>query len=302
MGVRDHGDRGRSGERRCGKRRLGLGGGEWSGVLSKIDLDTNAVVSVVEIPAGGRTATFGFGSVWVGHDDGTVSRIDAESGALIATIDVGDATPVWIEPGADSIWLGNGTGGQAVRIDPGTNAVVARIDVGDTTGAIMENRDGVWIHDFDGAVTRIDPSTNEIVARIETADGGLTLGATADAVWAPGGPAGVVYRVDPSTNRASGQVDVSASVGSPANISGIHAVGGSVWVRFSHGCADTECTQSVGRIDPESNRGRRCRRPPAELAWLGHVRRTGHCVDLLRTRRSPASTSEPPSRVLSAWI
>ena len=117
----------------------------------------------------------------------------------------------------------------------------------------MENRDGVWIRDFDGAVTRIDPSTNEIVARIETSDGGFDSARLPMRCGPPGGPAGVVYRIDPSTNRVSGQVDVSASVGSPANISGIHAGGGSIWVRFSHGCVDAECTQSVGRIDPESN-------------------------------------------------
>lgn len=221
-------------------------------VLSKIDLSTNTVVSNYEIPPGASGTHFGFGTVWIRNDDGTVSRFDPETETITASIDVG-GTPGWLEPSDDSVWLANGTGGQAVRIDPETNEVVARVETGEPVGAIKENPSGVWIRSIGGAVTRIDPTTNTVVATIDTPDGGASLMAGPDAVWAPGGASGLVYRIDPDTNAVGAEVDISAAVGETVAMYGIHYVGDTVWVRYAYNCEAGSCSDGVARIDPKTN-------------------------------------------------
>ena len=46
----------------------------------------------------------GAGSVWVASGDGTVSRIDPNSGRVVATITVG-GTPEDVAVGAGAVWV-----------------------------------------------------------------------------------------------------------------------------------------------------------------------------------------------------
>jgi hypothetical protein len=226
--------------------------GDAEGQLSTIDLATNTVVSTAELPAGSKQAWYAFGSVWIGNDNGTVARFDPDASEVVATIDVG-GQPTWLEGGDEAVWLGNGTGREAVRIDPAANAVVARVPVAEAAGATSTTAQGAWVRDLAGSVYRIDPATDTVVATTATPSGGLAMAAGPDALWASGGPSGILYRIDPATDSVVAEVDISAAVGAPVSLGGLHYTGDSVFVRYSKDCVEASCTEGIARIDPATD-------------------------------------------------
>ena len=83
--------------------------------------------------AGAPRIAVGAGAVWAANPDGSVSRIDAKTGRIVATIDT-DASAWTIAAGDEGVWfLGsddNDYGAAVTRIDPRTNQVTQRIPVG----------------------------------------------------------------------------------------------------------------------------------------------------------------------------
>ncbi len=68
--------------------------------------------------------------MWVANTlDGTVSRIDPNSNAVVAVIPVGDG-PGSLAIGDEGVWVGNEFDGTVMRIDPRTNTVVESIETG----------------------------------------------------------------------------------------------------------------------------------------------------------------------------
>jgi virginiamycin B lyase len=165
------------------------------GVLSRIDSATNKVAAEIVVPAGSAGVTFGEGFVWVttpptnqltrvdpknntvatfevgpkprfvttgagsawtlNQGDGTVSRVDAKTGKLIANIEVG------IPGGGGELAFGNGHVWATVfqipisEIDPATNAVV-RQWFGPGGDSIRVGHGSVWLSNLQaGNVWRI---------------------------------------------------------------------------------------------------------------------------------------------------
>ena len=83
--------------------------------------------------------------MWVANTlDGTVSRIDPASNAVVAAVTVGDG-PGSLAIGDDGVWVANELGGTVVRIDPRTNTVVETIETGQRpTGLAIDGR-RLWV-------------------------------------------------------------------------------------------------------------------------------------------------------------
>jgi YVTN family beta-propeller protein len=98
----------------------------------------------------------GAGSVWVANRTlgrngffpsgkrGTVSRIDPETNAVVATIRVGHE-PSGIAVGDGAIWVVNRTDFTVSRIDPGTNRVIATIPIGNRPTGIAAGGGSVFV-------------------------------------------------------------------------------------------------------------------------------------------------------------
>lgn len=107
-------------------------------------------------------AVAGFDSIWIaGRASGTVTRIDAASGELMAIIRVRDgipsSSPSRLAVGSDAIYA---AGSPLVRIDPNDNSIT-RIDGGTDALSVIADGNTVWTADFNN-IQRIDP------------DGGIT--------------------------------------------------------------------------------------------------------------------------------
>ena len=128
-------------------------------------------VDPVEVPHAAPTdLTVGSGAVWVANDYigvADVTRFDARSGAILATIPITDGT-AGIAFGAGAVWVANPMGDTVSRIDPASGTVTQRIPVGDGPLAVAADAAAVWVTNYaDGTVSRIDPGSNEVVATIE---------------------------------------------------------------------------------------------------------------------------------------
>ncbi len=107
-------------------------------------------------------AVTAFDSIWIaGRASGTVTRIDAASGELVAIIRIRDgipsSSPSRLAVGSDAIYA---AGSPLVRIDPNDNSIT-RIDGGTDALGVIADGNTVWIADFNN-IQRIDP------------DGGIT--------------------------------------------------------------------------------------------------------------------------------
>lgn len=130
---------------------------------------------------------------------GTVSAVDANTGAVIATIDVGQGpVGVDVDPIAGRVYVANAISDSVSVIDAGTNTVISTIDVGSGLNpmALVVNplRGRVYTANVDinaqetGSVSIIDTATGQVTA---------TIPATSNQ---PGGGNGHGLWVDPATD------------------------------------------------------------------------------------------------------
>src|SRR5262245_54505959 len=100
----------------------------------------------IRVGRGPVNLAVGAGSVWISNiEAGTVSRVDAASGRVGATIAVG-GKPAGVAATDTAVWVGNFATPVLTRIDPARNAVAARIDLGGLPlGPAVAPDGAVWV-------------------------------------------------------------------------------------------------------------------------------------------------------------
>ena len=244
-----------------------------------IDPDTGRITKEIAVGKGPAAATDGGGSVWIANAaDGTVSRIDLESGEAV-TIPVGGA-PAAVTFGAGSLWVADSDSRDVVQVDPGANKVVARYPVGNMPRSLAFADGVVWVASgVDGRIRgldlasrsrdEVDPCGREPVRdrgrrrravggergvgdgdarstrgpkpscpRSRVGNGPSALAFGEGAVWVVNRHDGTLSRIDPATNAVSWSVGVGTD---PTAV----AVGeGAVWVAGGE-------EGTVARVDPD---------------------------------------------------
>jgi len=243
------------------------------GSLVKIDLESGKVVDVV--PVGSDPAAIEIVGRYVfaaSEDDGTLTRIDTRTGAVV-TSGKYDATGDLAAEGAKRVWVASIGRGQVTAID----AALPLLDPADPPSSprvpLPKNASGtslavgggaLWIaaHTAGGEVVerwRLDPLRRQRTNRLGLHDYGNSVAVGYGAAWiALGAPADALLRIDARTGRTkripAGRFTDAVAVGF-----------GSVWV------AEKE-DDTVRRIDPATGRTRRViavGHLPAEVA-VGH--------------------------------
>jgi hypothetical protein len=203
--------------------------------LVRIDIGSLAVADRFPIDAVPYRIAPAGSVVWVtDFDDGRVLQVDAQSGNIISTTPLTDATGIAVTP--DAVWVATYSG-QLARIDPATGRATETFEIaGDATD--VQVWDGqLWITGINGRrLERFDPGLGAVVAWTDavwavafvdgkpwaTVEGGLVLldpaslaptgvvplpgaetdqlVATAGRLWAYGGMPGgtVLYEVRPN--------------------------------------------------------------------------------------------------------
>jgi YVTN family beta-propeller protein len=147
-------------------------------------------------------------SIWaLSEDAATAFHIDAASGNVTASIQVGD-DPYAVAFGAGSVWVVNRGSNTVSRIDPGSNRVVATVKVGDLPNAIAASDSGVWVTNHNsGTVTHIDPATNQVVGEeFDVGVGGLIgIAAVNNDLWVLSADTASMYHLDATSGAVLGE-------------------------------------------------------------------------------------------------
>jgi class 3 adenylate cyclase/streptogramin lyase len=139
----------------------------------------------------------GEGALWVvERDDQHVARLDADSGAVEATIPIG-----------------------APRIQP------LNFRHPEVQTAVAAGEGGVWVLDaIEGTVWQIDPIQNEVKRTISVDAGAKAITVGFGSVWVANPVSGLIYRIDPSSGEVIERIKVAERV------SGLAPAGGVLWV------------------------------------------------------------------------
>ena len=203
-------------ERPCG---IAVGqGAVWvttlSGAVARINPRTNRLSRLIEIEDAVCVVAARSG-VWVTSPNlGLVTRIDPDTGDVVAEIEVG-GFPQGIDVGFGSVWVASsdppeGINGAVSRINPRSNELTISIPVGELPEYLKIGEGGVWVTADDGSVKLIEPATNQVIdPPAQISEGGRTSVTVGGGyVWATTilGPdvLGAVTQIDPNTSEPVG--------------------------------------------------------------------------------------------------
>ena len=131
----------------------------------------NTVVQTIAVGNGPVGIAYAAGSIWVANTgDGTITRIDADSGKPTKTLPIA-ATELAF--GAGTLWASDSDGEPrgAHRSDD-REASCRRSRSGTAPPGIAFGSGAAWVaNSLDGTVSRIDPATNSVAATIPTGNG-----------------------------------------------------------------------------------------------------------------------------------
>jgi YVTN family beta-propeller protein len=141
-----------------------------------------------------------------GTDSGTLTRIDAATGKVLASIQVRPKSHA-ILVAYGSVWVTSAGESSLTRIDPQRNTASAEMSVHPLPRFIAAGAGSLWVlSQRDGVLSRIDPQTNRVIATVNVGvpgEGG-DLAIAEGFVWV--GAEGVpVSQIDPRSIRLARQ-------------------------------------------------------------------------------------------------
>ena len=181
--------------------------------LVRVDAASGAVVARIDL--GGRPwgVATGGGGVWVANeDDGTVTRVDPITNAIVWRVRLDEApgliaSPVGVAIGGGSVWAADNASDKIWRLDPATGAILGVAHVGDAHEFVGFGEGGVWVSSEDGTVGRLDPASGTVTNVIAAGDDADFLGFSPGSVWVTNYRSEFLWRIDPGDRRRSGEAD-----------------------------------------------------------------------------------------------
>jgi streptogramin lyase len=179
-------------------------------------------------------------AIWVtSQPDGTLTRLNPESGEAVGRPFQLGAGISGVAVGAGSVWVSDPPRGEVLRVDPRSGEVVNRVKVGGSPGAIAFGGGDVWVADEDGAgVSAVAAKSGRVLRRgLPPHAQPLRLAVGQGGLWVSSASTGSVRRIDLSTLRPDAPIPVGRG---PAGVTVAH---GLVWVANSRG-------NTVSKVDP----------------------------------------------------
>ena len=172
-------------------------------------------VTVGTSPSG---TAFDGSSVWVANElSGTVSRIDAATATVTATITVG-TNPAGVLFDGTSIWVSNNGASSVSRINPATNTVTATVTGIPAPQGLAFDGTNLWVASTgSGGVKKVSPASNSVVATVST--GTWPWGAAFDgtSIWVSNVNSNTLTKINPTTNAVVDTATLDAGSG-PTNM------------------------------------------------------------------------------------
>lgn len=184
-------------------------------------------------------------AIWVTSErDGTLTRLDPESGEVAGEPIALGAGISGVAVGEGSVWVSDPPRGEVLRVDPGSGAVTQRIAVGGRPGPIAFGGARVWVADEQGAgITAINARGGRVYKRgIVPHTAPLRLAPGGGGLWVSSASSGSLRRIGFTTARAASPIRVGRG---PA---GVTVGGGLVWVANSRGGTVTKVDSATETV------------------------------------------------------
>jgi streptogramin lyase/tRNA A-37 threonylcarbamoyl transferase component Bud32 len=185
-------------------------------------------------------------AVWVTSEkDGTLTRLDPETGEVLGKprkLGVGISG---IAIGSNWTWATNSRTGELLRLDPKSGRVLKEIDLPGEPGPLALGGGRVWVADeAGGGITAVNAEAGEVYRRgLPPQAPKLRLAWGAQGLWVTVAGANALRRVDPRTLVAEEPIRVGRG---PA---GVTVAGGFVWVANSREGSVTKVNPSLRAVD-----------------------------------------------------
>jgi DNA-binding beta-propeller fold protein YncE len=217
------------------------------GQLARVDPASGRTTRTLQLGGELIAVATGFGSVWALSSGGTLYRVDPQSGATAAQVDVRTSRPYNIWIGAGAVWVVDDGAGEVIRVDPAANRVAARIPVGDGAADLVFDGATAWaVNHRDLGLVRIDTAANT-ARRLATlpADAPERMVLTGGHLWITGRGTDLL-EVDPADGSVLRTVDIG--------VSGIDLVarGDAIWVPVRSAAVDARglpTMETLRRVD-----------------------------------------------------
>lgn len=157
-------------------------------------------------------------TLWIGSQDGRLTRLDTRRGRTVAVIH-GIRTPQAITVADGAAWIAQATSVSILRVDVRTERVDAQIPIGGVPTAIVSAAGSIWaLAPTEGKLWQIDPHRKTVVASLAV-PGATLLAAAGRTLWVGDGPAGTITRLlpRPATTISLSQ-PLASLAGGPAAI------------------------------------------------------------------------------------
>jgi DNA-binding beta-propeller fold protein YncE len=179
-------------------------------------------------------------AVWVTSEkDGTLTRLDPETGAVLGRPRALGVGVSGVAVGGKWTWVTNPRRGQLLRLDPHSGRLLKTIDLRGEPGPIALGGGRVWVADEGGrGVTAVNAEGGRVYKQgVPPQARRLRLAYGSHGLWVTNAEAGNIRRVDPTSLLAGEPIRVG---GGPA---GVTVADGFVWVASSR-------SGRVSKVDP----------------------------------------------------
>ena len=200
----------------------GKGGGTPPGHVALLQWWSSLTYTVGANPYG---VAFDGISVWVVNGgSGTVTKLRASTGAVVATYSVGSG-PYGIAFDGTNIWVGNSFGNTVTELLASTGAVIGTYSAGSKPTGVAFDGTNIWVADYDGSsVTELLASTGAVVGTYTVGSQPIGIAFDGTNIWVANSGSGSVTELLAS----SGAVVGTYSVG--GNPQGVAFDGTNIWV------------------------------------------------------------------------
>lgn len=213
---------------------LWLGGScSEGGRIARSALDSGRPAWAVDVPdspvglaVSGAGVLFSVGGGDGANPSGGITRLDAESGNVLGTLELPGASPYGVAATPQAVWATDAGGDRVWRLDPRTGDIKDTVRVATGPTGIAYAGDSVWVASPNaGTVTRLDAATGARRGTVNVPTANSVVG-NPSSVWVGGS---ALVRIDSQTGKETGRIATPGVVTAQALGSGwvwAHQVGG----------------------------------------------------------------------------
>lgn len=186
------------------------------GTVSKVNIETGAIVATVNVGVQPSSGCFDGTHVWVGNDGGTtVDKINIETNAIDASVTVGNQ-PHGMAFDGTHVWVCNFASANLSKINISTDVVDATVGVGTAPDKIAFDGTHMWAGNrTSDTVSKVDPVADAVVATVTLTGGDQPNAIVSDGryIWVVCEGADQVKRIDIHTATVTHTITVPGAAG-----------------------------------------------------------------------------------------